>query len=74
MTTISVEELEATPHDFVEQLKTGGEIIITIDSKPLARVSSIRPTAQDVLFGSLAGKMRISDDFNEPLNEFYEGE
>ena len=71
MTTISVEQIEKQPRMFIDKLREGEEIIITRGVLPVARVLGIRlPKKEKSLYGLLAGKMWISDDFDAPLEEY----
>jgi len=70
MVTITVEQIEEQPRTFVEQLRCGEDILITSGSTPVARVHGLKPPLRESLFGSLAGKMWISEDFDAPLAEF----
>ena len=45
----------------------GEEIVITQDDKPVAKIS---PIPKPLKRGSAKGKVWMSDDFNEPLEDF----
>lgn len=47
----------------------GEEIIITQDDKPIAKISPIK---RELKRGSAKGKVWISDDFDQPLEDFEE--
>jgi antitoxin (DNA-binding transcriptional repressor) of toxin-antitoxin stability system len=72
MTTITVEEIVSQPQAFIDQIGLGDDIVITRGSEAVARVSGLKRTAKDELYGSLSGKIWIGDNFDEPLEEFYE--
>ncbi len=69
--TIDLKKNHATLADLVEETRGGGEIVITMDSRPVAKLVSIpaRPQRQ---FGSAKGLIEISEDFDEPLEDFHE--
>lgn len=71
--TVSVEEAAAHLANLLALAAEGAEIIITKDDKPLGRLLPF--TAGDVGGAGLhRGKIRMSDDFNEPLpDEFWLG-
>jgi len=60
----------------VDEVKRGEEILLTDRDQPVARIVS--PTGQPAeksalarpRFGSLAGKIHMQPDFDEPLEEF----
>jgi antitoxin (DNA-binding transcriptional repressor) of toxin-antitoxin stability system len=54
----------------MEQLRGGEEIIVTVDSQPLARVSGIAKNNSRILKNSFAGKIWTAPDFDAPLEEF----
>jgi len=50
----------------------GEEIIITKDGRPLVRMLNATVSKPRPQFGSARGLITISDDFDEPLEEFKE--
>ena len=50
----------------------GEEIIITEDGRPLVRMLNATVSKPRPQFGSARGLITISDDFDEPLEEFKE--
>ncbi len=70
MTTIALENTELELRSVIEQLKGGEEVIITRNSKPIARLSGIPKNNSLLLKNSFAGKIWTSPDFDEPLEEF----
>jgi antitoxin (DNA-binding transcriptional repressor) of toxin-antitoxin stability system len=70
MVTMTVEQIETQPHNFIEQIKIGEDIMILSGTVPLARVSGIPASEAKPLYGSMTGKVWMSDDFDAPLDEF----
>ncbi|MNN83891.1 type II toxin-antitoxin system [compost metagenome] len=69
----AVDIIDAGPQfpELVEAAVAGEEVVITRRGKPLVR---LLPLAQQVpmrRLGTLAGKIRIADDFDLPLQGFY---
>lgn len=62
---------------WVDEVKRGEEILLTDRDQPVARiVSPTGPPAGNSSrarprFGSLAGKIHLQPDFDEPLEEFH---
>ncbi|HLK55485.1 MAG TPA: type II toxin-antitoxin system prevent-host-death family antitoxin [Chthonomonadaceae bacterium] len=77
MTQVTLEEAEETLPQLIQIVQQGEEIIITADSKPIARLTSIakiepkeKPRPQ---FGSGKGLLLyMAPDFDAPLDDFKE--
>ncbi len=69
MSSVDLEEAKEHLDELVEQAARGEEVIITRNSRPLARIVAIqiRKARQ---FGSAKGLIEISDDFDAPLEDF----
>lgn len=72
--TISLDEAAAQLPLLIEQAQHGVEVVLTKDSMPVAKLvasgaSRAKPHRQ---FGSAQGQVQMSDDFDEPLDEFAE--
>ena len=50
----------------------GEEIIITEDGRPLVKILNATVSKPSPQFGSARGLISISDDFDEPLEDFKE--
>ncbi len=67
MTKLEIDQLQSNLTKYLDLVIKGEKIIITQDDKPVAEISPIpRPLKR----GSAKGKVWISSDFNEPLEEF----
>lgn len=67
MTKLEIDQLQSNLTKYLDLVIKGEQIIITQDDKPVAEISPIqRPLKR----GSAKGKVWISSDFNEPLEEF----
>jgi antitoxin (DNA-binding transcriptional repressor) of toxin-antitoxin stability system len=72
MHQVKVEEAITQLPDLIDAAVNGEEIIIAKDQQHLVRlvpVSAVRPRPQ---FGSAKGMITMSDDFDEPLEDFQE--
>jgi antitoxin (DNA-binding transcriptional repressor) of toxin-antitoxin stability system len=59
--------------ELVEQAKQGEEIVLTEQNRPVARlVAVVAPSRPRPKAGTLKGKIRLSPDFDEPLDDFKE--
>jgi prevent-host-death family protein len=74
MSEIDVAEAKRDLDQLLERASRGEEVVITKEGRPLARL--IAPisasTRQQRQFGSIDGEIWMSEDFDEPLNDFEE--
>ena len=67
MTQLDISQAKSDLSNLLDLAIKGEEIVITQDNKPVAKISPIkRPLKR----GSAKGKVWMSDDFNEPLEDF----
>jgi antitoxin (DNA-binding transcriptional repressor) of toxin-antitoxin stability system len=50
----------------------GIEVVITKNGNPIAKLVAISEPKQQRQFGSAKGLIKVSDDFDEPLEDFKE--
>lgn len=70
---IDVEKVQETLSELVEQATEDGEVILTRDGEPVAKIVPIFPEQARLTprkAGSAKGLIKIADDFDEPLEEF----
>ncbi|HXE52349.1 MAG TPA: hypothetical protein VN541_05005, partial [Tepidisphaeraceae bacterium] len=70
MSTISVEEINRDPRDFLRRIEAGEEMLVTRNERPLAEVrplSQARPDPRP--YGLAAGQFAVPTDFDAPLPE-----
>jgi len=71
-----IELKDAQEHllELVKRAAKGEEVIISEANKPLAKLISAAPLSavQKRQFGSAKGLIEMSDDFDEPLEDFRE--
>jgi antitoxin (DNA-binding transcriptional repressor) of toxin-antitoxin stability system len=79
MHTVTLEEARTHLPELVAEAAAGGEILITENDKPVAKLAAPPPVPSEIHatgrwpgFGLLKGKMEIAPDFDEPLEEFRE--
>ncbi len=67
MTQLEINQFQSNLTKYLDLVIKGEKIIITQDNKPVAEISPIqRPLKR----GSAKGKVWMSLDFNEPLEDF----
>ncbi|WP_373528473.1 type II toxin-antitoxin system Phd/YefM family antitoxin [Nostoc sp.] len=72
MQQITLAEASQKLPDLIEAALSGEEIIIIKDNQPLVRLTPVSPFQRRRQPGSAKGLITISDDFDEPLEDFKE--
>jgi prevent-host-death family protein len=67
MRTINIHAAKTHLSRLVEDAAQGEEIVIAKAGKPIARLVPLAPPRPQRRLGVLAGKLRVSDDFDDPL-------
>jgi prevent-host-death family protein len=66
MREISITEAGSRLAELIREAKTGQEVVITENERPVARLVALRANAPRRA-GSARGRVRLSDDFDAPL-------
>jgi prevent-host-death family protein len=69
---IDINDAKDKFQEIVLQAEQGDEIIITKNNKPIVKISPLQEKKFHRKAGSAKGMIKMSDDFNEPLEEFKE--
>ncbi len=72
MHQINLKEAETQLAELIEEVAGGEEVIITRSDGTSFKIVSISPVGAIPKFGSAKGLVRMSDDFDEPLEDFEE--
>lgn len=73
MSTVSIQEAQAQLSNLIHRLNPGDEMVITENDQPVARLIRDEPRQHwPCKAGSAKGKIWMSPDFDEPLEEFRE--
>ncbi len=68
MTTVTIEEAQAKLPELIEHLRTGEEVVITRDEKPVARLlAEQKPKREPRKAGNCKGMLTIVADDDEHL-------
>ncbi len=70
MTPIDISDAQQNLPDLVEATSRGEEVVITKEGTPVATLQAVNPPRSG--FGSMKGLIKISDDFDDPLEDFAE--
>ncbi|MFI5308014.1 MAG: type II toxin-antitoxin system Phd/YefM family antitoxin [Polyangiales bacterium] len=65
--TVNIHDAKTQFSKLVDEVSSGREVIIAKAGKPVARLSPLAKTRTKKL-GLLEGKLRVPDDFNQPLS------
>lgn len=69
MAHINVYAAKTHLSQLIDRAAAGEEIVITRHGKAVARLGPVREPARPRKLGSLRGRIRVSNDFDEPLSE-----
>jgi prevent-host-death family protein len=72
MHQVDLNEAKSQLPDLIEEAANGEEIIITKNDRPVAKIVSISQATSKRKPGSAKGMITISEDFDEPLEDFKE--
>ncbi len=65
--SVNMHEAKSSLSKLVKMAEAGEEVLIARNGKPVARLTRIKASAPKLPWGILRGKIRMSDDFDAPL-------
>jgi antitoxin (DNA-binding transcriptional repressor) of toxin-antitoxin stability system len=68
-TTLNLTEAKAKFSEVVDRASKGEEIIVTRMGHPIARISRFEPATPNRRLGLLAGRIRLTGDFDDWPND-----
>jgi prevent-host-death family protein len=73
MSTVTIEEAQATLLDLIHRLQPDEEVVITENNQPVARLITAIPNRSVRKLGTLKGTvLYMAPDFDAPLEDFKE--
>lgn len=73
MPTVTLEEAQTRLPELIHRLHLGDELIIMENNQPVATLSRTKPSPSwPCKAGSAKGKIRMSPDFDQPIEGFEE--
>ena len=66
---VNIHEAKTNLSRIVDEVAAGAEVVIAKAGKPMARLVPIKAQVRPKHLGLLKGKIRVPDNFNEPLDE-----
>ncbi len=70
MTTVGIHEAKTHLSRLLRAVEDGEEVVIVRGSRPVARLVAIQSDQSARKLGTAKGLVRMSEDFDEPLEEF----
>jgi antitoxin (DNA-binding transcriptional repressor) of toxin-antitoxin stability system len=71
MSHVDVEHAKACLDQLLDRVARGEEVVITKSDRPVARLSAVTGERRRT-FGSIEGEIWMSEDFDDPLDDFQE--
>lgn len=65
--TVNIYEAKTQLSKLVDRAAAGEDVIIGRGGKPVARLTRLTSDKRAITFGVLKGKVKVSDNFDEPL-------
>ena len=66
---INIHEAKTHLSKIIDEVAAGHEVIIAKAGKPMARIVPLTGVVRPKKFGLLKGKIKVPDDFNNPLED-----
>ena len=70
MTQFNIHAAKSHLSELIQRAMLGEEIIIARDNTPVVKLTAFPPLKHERHLGSAKGLVDISDDFDEPLEDF----
>ena len=72
MQQVTLDDAKEHLGDLIEAAVKGDEVVITKEDRPVVKLVPVAGTMGQPKFGSAEGLITMSDDFDEPLEDFDE--
>jgi prevent-host-death family protein len=63
--SVGMHEAKTTLSRLVDVAQSGEEVVITRRGKPVAKLEAVSTRPHESMYGSLKGKIKMADDFDE---------
>ena len=70
MLQVNIHEAKTHLSKLIKKVINGEEVIIAKSNKPLVKIISINKPKPKRILGAAKGKIKISSDFDEPIEDF----
>ncbi len=72
MTTVAIEQAQKDLARLIDDVALGEHVVITRDQVPVAELVPVTHPVPKPVFGSAKGMVRMSEDFEAPIEDFRE--
>ena len=70
MKTVTIHQAKSQLSKLIQDVVNGEEVIIAKGSKPMVKLVIVEPEQSQRRIGSLKGKIHMTDDFDDELEDF----
>jgi prevent-host-death family protein len=70
MTTVGIEQAQKELSRLIDDVALGEHVVITKNQVPVAELVPIEQSVPKPLFGSAKGMVKMSEDFEAPIDDF----
>lgn len=70
MHSIDINQAKQNFPELIEKIISNGEVIITKDGQPFVKIVPLKKAKKERKFGTAKGLIKMSDDFDQPLDDF----
>ncbi|NIA30812.1 MAG: type II toxin-antitoxin system prevent-host-death family antitoxin [Actinobacteria bacterium] len=72
MLQVNIHEAKTNLSKLIQKVVDGEEVIIAKNNHPIVKLTLVNESKPKRRLGTAKGKIKISDDFDEPLEDFKE--
>ena len=72
MLNIDINQVKQNFPELIQKTIKNGEVIITKNGQPIAKLIPFTKTKKERKFGTAKGLIKMSDDFDQPIDDFKE--
>lgn len=72
MINIDINQAQKNFPELIKKTISNGEVIITKGGQPIVKLVPLKKTRKERKFGTAKGLIKISDDFDQPIDDFKE--
>ena len=70
MHTVELKEAAGRLAELIDEVASGEEVVITREDGATFKIISVTPLPPSPTFGSAKGRVKMTEDFDEPLEDF----
>lgn len=70
MLNIDINQAQKNFPELIEKTISNGEVIITKDGQPFVKIVPLKKAKKERKFGTAKGLIKMSDDFDQPIDDF----